>query len=77
MAAVKAMEFISEISTPVDLSDRDSLLKSASTSLNSKVNILKAAFVFFSSSKLLLKFYLLKLLNSVLFIYYSCRVITL
>ncbi|XP_065068616.1 T-complex protein 1 subunit delta-like [Rhopilema esculentum] len=36
-AAGKAMEFITEISTPVDLSDRDSLLKSATTSLNSKV----------------------------------------
>lgn len=36
-AAVKSMEIIEGISTPVELSDRESLLKSASTSLNSKV----------------------------------------
>lgn len=36
-AAQKAIEFITEMSTPVDLTDKDSLLKSATTSLNSKV----------------------------------------
>lgn len=38
-AANKAVEFLQEISTPVDLSDRDSLLRAASTSLNSKVRL--------------------------------------
>jgi len=33
----KAVEYLNEIAQPVDLSDRDSLLKSATTSLNSKV----------------------------------------
>jgi chaperonin GroEL (HSP60 family) len=37
-AAEKSLEVLQEISTPVELSDRDSLLKSASTSLNSKVS---------------------------------------
>ncbi|RKP26325.1 T-complex protein 1 subunit delta [Syncephalis pseudoplumigaleata] len=36
-ASMKAVELLTEIATPVDLSDRDSLLKSASTSLNSKI----------------------------------------
>ncbi|WFD20507.1 T-complex protein 1 subunit delta [Malassezia caprae] len=36
-AAAKAVEFLSEISTPVDLSDRESLLRAATTSLSSKV----------------------------------------
>ena len=36
-AAEKVVEFLTEISTPVILSDRDSLLRAASTSLNSKV----------------------------------------
>ncbi|KAI9592793.1 chaperonin Cpn60/TCP-1 family [Syncephalis fuscata] len=36
-ASAKAVEFLTEIATPVDLSDRDALLKSASTSLNSKI----------------------------------------
>lgn len=36
-AAIKSVEFLEEISTPVDLNDRDSLLRAASTSLNSKV----------------------------------------
>jgi T-complex protein 1 subunit delta len=37
LAARKAEEILLSIAIPVDLSDRDSLLKSASTSLNSKV----------------------------------------
>lgn len=37
MAAGLAVELLTKLSTSVDLSDRDSLLKSASTSLNSKV----------------------------------------
>ena len=36
-AAAKSVEFLTEISTPVDLSDKRSLLRAASTSLNSKV----------------------------------------
>ena len=36
-AAVKSCEFLRDMSTPVELSDRESLLKSATTSLNSKV----------------------------------------
>ncbi len=36
-ASVKAVEFLTEISTPIDLSDRESLLRAASTSLNSKI----------------------------------------
>ncbi|KAL2919536.1 T-complex protein 1 subunit delta [Polyrhizophydium stewartii] len=36
-AASKAAEFLTDMSTPLDLSDRESLLKSASTSLNSKI----------------------------------------
>lgn len=36
-AAVKAIEFLTEMSIKVDLSDRESLLKSATTSLNSKI----------------------------------------
>lgn len=36
-AAEKVVEFLTEISTPVILSDRDSLLRAASTSLNSKI----------------------------------------
>jgi T-complex protein 1 subunit delta len=35
-ASAKAVEYLEEISTPVDLSDRGSLLRAASTSLNSK-----------------------------------------
>ena len=37
MAAVKATEVLTEMSTPVTLDDRESLLKSATTALNSKV----------------------------------------
>lgn len=36
-AAVKAVEYLTDISTPVELSDRESLLRAASTSLNSKI----------------------------------------
>merc|ERR1712062_686142 len=36
-AAAKAAEILTSMSTPVDLSDRESLLKAANTSLNSKV----------------------------------------
>jgi len=37
-AATKAVEFLEEMSTPVDLNDRESLLRAAGTSLNSKVS---------------------------------------
>jgi chaperonin GroEL (HSP60 family) len=37
-ASVKAVEYLTEISTPVDLNDKPSLLRAASTSLNSKVS---------------------------------------
>lgn len=36
-AAKKVVEYLEELSTPVDLNDRDSLLRAASTSLNSKI----------------------------------------
>lgn len=36
-AAAKAVEFLGDISTPIELSDKESLLRAASTSLNSKV----------------------------------------
>ncbi|KAK0532045.1 T-complex protein 1 subunit delta [Tilletia horrida] len=36
-AAAKAVEFLTEISTPLDLNDKESLLRAASTSLNSKI----------------------------------------
>ncbi|GFZ51901.1 T-complex protein 1 subunit delta [Saitozyma sp. JCM 24511] len=36
-AATKAVEFLDDMSTPVDLNDRDSLLRAAGTSLNSKI----------------------------------------
>lgn len=36
-AAQKSIEYLNEMSTKLDLADRDSLLKSATTSLNSKV----------------------------------------
>jgi T-complex protein 1 subunit delta len=35
-ASVKAVEFLTEISTPIDLNDRTTLIRAASTSLNSK-----------------------------------------
>lgn len=37
-AAKKVVQFLEEMSTPVDLNDRESLLRAASTSLNSKVS---------------------------------------
>ncbi|PWN23966.1 putative t-complex protein 1 delta subunit (tcp-1-delta) [Microstroma glucosiphilum] len=36
-AATKAVQYLEEISTPVDLADKESLLRAASTSLNSKI----------------------------------------
>lgn len=36
-ASTKAVEYLTEMSTPVDLNDKASLLRAASTSLNSKV----------------------------------------
>lgn len=38
-ASAKSVEYLTEISTPVDLSDKPSLLRAASTSLNSKVSL--------------------------------------
>jgi chaperonin GroEL (HSP60 family) len=40
-ACTKAVEYLTEISIPVDLNDRPSLLRAASTSLNSKVSTLR------------------------------------
>lgn len=37
-ASAKAVEYLTEMSTPVDLNDTASLLRAASTSLNSKVS---------------------------------------
>jgi T-complex protein 1 subunit delta len=36
-ASAKAVEYLTSISTPVDLKDKESLLRAASTSLNSKI----------------------------------------
>ncbi|WOO78360.1 T-complex protein 1 subunit delta [Vanrija pseudolonga] len=36
-AAAKAVEFLEQMSTPVDLNDKEALLRAASTSLNSKI----------------------------------------
>lgn len=36
-ASAKSVEYLTEISTPVDLKDHANLLRAASTSLNSKV----------------------------------------
>lgn len=36
-AAAKSVEYLTEMSTPVDLNDKESLLRAASTSLNSKI----------------------------------------
>jgi T-complex protein 1 subunit delta len=38
-ASTKSVEYLEEMSTPVDLNDRASLLLAASTSLNSKVRL--------------------------------------
>lgn len=38
-ASAKAVEFLTEISTPIDLNDTAVLLRAASTSLNSKVRV--------------------------------------
>ena len=37
-AATKVVEYLTDVSTPVNLSDRESLLRAASTSLSSKVS---------------------------------------
>ena len=37
-AAAKSVEFLEDIAIPVDLNDRESLLRAAGTSLNSKVS---------------------------------------
>ena len=36
-AAAKAVEILTDMATPLELTDRESLLKSATTALNSKV----------------------------------------
>ncbi|KAH9930686.1 T-complex protein 1 [Fomitopsis serialis] len=38
-ASAKAVEYLTEISMPIDLSDKSSLLRAATTSLNSKANV--------------------------------------
>ncbi len=43
-ASTKAVEYLTEMSTPVDLKDNASLLRAASTSLNSKVRALLLIF---------------------------------
>lgn len=37
-AAGKAVEYLTDIATPIELDDKESLLRAASTSLNSKVS---------------------------------------
>jgi chaperonin GroEL (HSP60 family) len=49
-ASAKAVEYLTEISTPVDLNDKASLLRAASTSLNSKVSALSRPRVSFHQS---------------------------
>jgi T-complex protein 1 subunit delta len=39
-ASAKAVEYLTEISVPIDLSDKQSLLRAATTSLSSKVGLL-------------------------------------
>ena len=39
-ASIKAVEYLTEISTPINLDDKTSLLRAATTSLNSKVSLL-------------------------------------
>ena len=46
-ASAKAVEFLTEISSPIDLNDRTTLIRAASTSLNSKAG---HEFRFFLSS---------------------------
>lgn len=43
-ASAKAVEYLTEISQPIDLSDKQSLLRAATTSLNSKVRKYKYRF---------------------------------
>lgn len=38
-ASAKAVEYLTEISTPIDLSDKSALLRAATTSLNSKASV--------------------------------------
>jgi T-complex protein 1 subunit delta len=42
-ASAKAVEYLTEISVPIDLSDKQSLLRAATTSLSSKVRLLTFA----------------------------------
>lgn len=44
-ASAKAVEYLEELSTPIDLKDQSSLLRAATTSLNSKVRISTRGFV--------------------------------
>lgn len=44
-ASAKAVEYLEELSTPVDLKDQSSLLRAATTSLNSKVRFSVQGFV--------------------------------
>lgn len=37
-ASAKAVEYLTELSTPINLDDKSSLLRAATTSLNSKVS---------------------------------------
>lgn len=46
-ASAKAVEYLTEMSTPVDLNDKSSLLKAATTSLQSKVR----DYVFYTYSR--------------------------
>ena len=41
-ASAKAVEFLEEMSTPIDLNDKSSLLRAATTSLSSKVSVLRS-----------------------------------
>ena len=51
-ASTKSIEILEGMSMPVLLTDRESLLQSATTSLNSKVNIAKLLVMFVISDKM-------------------------
>jgi hypothetical protein len=59
-ASAKAVEYLTEMSAPVDLKDNASLLRAASTSLNSKV----APFVSYRPTQILLCFFRRSSLNT-------------
>lgn len=62
-AAVKAVEILTNMSIPVDLKDKQSLIRAAATSLNSKVYLTMYILIINCNSNAIMK---LKLCNSFL-----------